>query len=332
MLSMGTMNRLEESTNDFDASLVIGPMQVCGLLSGALFGCLVCQSYMYFARFTSDGLALKATVSAVLLFQLGHFVCVMSTLWTMTVSTYGDPSQLNVFPLAADLVILLSSFTVSIVQTFYSFRLWKLAKNVSLPILCQTFSMVAQISTLILVARAISMTDLTKFEDSQILLIMLAFSARAVCDWITTASMAWNLKKKQGTDIIIHSTTTMIDRLIYWTIETALITSLLAVAVIILFLGLKKNYVWFGAWLMWPNVIGNCMLISLHRRLLLRETRRVPGGYYDGSLRTIVFRAGATQSQTVPLENLNVSQEAEHPINQEQWQDLKPAVVRILSK
>ncbi|KAG2363331.1 hypothetical protein BDR07DRAFT_938269 [Suillus spraguei] len=130
--------------------------------------------------------------------------------------------------------------------------------------------------------------------------------------------------------------------------------SLLAVAVIILFLGLKKNYVWFGAWLMWPNVIGNCMLISsvteyiqkkkcrrdeinnvtrrLHRRLLLRETRRVPGGYYDGSLRTIVFRAGATQSQTVPLENLNVSQEAEHPINQEQWQDLKPAVVRILSK
>ncbi|KAG2363332.1 hypothetical protein BDR07DRAFT_938350 [Suillus spraguei] len=89
---------------------------------------------MYFARFTSDGLALKATVSAVLLFQLGHFVCVMSTLWTMTVSTYGDPSQLK--------------FSSS--GRFGH----SLAKNVSLPILCQTFSMVAQISTLILVARA----------------------------------------------------------------------------------------------------------------------------------------------------------------------------------
>jgi len=50
------------------------------------------------------------------LIQLGHFVCVVSTLWTMTVSTYGDPSQLSVFPLAVDLAVPLSSFTVFIVQ------------------------------------------------------------------------------------------------------------------------------------------------------------------------------------------------------------------------
>lgn len=324
------MNNLEGYTDDFDASVVIGPVQVFGLLSGALFGCLACQSYVYFAKFTSDCLALKATVSAVLLIQLGHFVCITSMLWTMTVSTYGDPSQLNVFPLAADMVILLSSFTVSIVQSFYAFRLWKLTRNVSLPILCQTFSVVAQISTFVLSARAFSMTDLTTFEASQSLAIMLAFSARAVCDWITTAGIAWNLKKKRGSDII--DTTTMIDRLIYWTIETALITSLLAVAVIILFLILKQNYVWFGAWLMWPNVIGNCMLISLNRRLLLQETRRVPRSYVqsrDGGLSTIVFRAEATQSRTVPPENLNVSQEAEHSIDEEQWQTFKPVVVHL---
>ncbi|KAG1890076.1 hypothetical protein F4604DRAFT_645386 [Suillus subluteus] len=238
------MNSLEGSTSDFDASVVIGPVQVFGLLSGALFGCLACQSYVYFAKFTSDGLALKATVSAVLLIQLGHFVCIMSMLWTMTVSTYGDPSQLNVFPLAADMVILLSSFTVSIVQSFYAFRLWKLSRNISLSILCQMFSVVAQISTFILSARAFSMTDLTMFEARQSLLIMLAFTTRAVCDWITTVGIAWNLKKKRGSDII--DTTTMIDRLIYWTIETALITSLLAVTVIILLLVLKQNCEYIG--------------------------------------------------------------------------------------
>ncbi|KAG1871245.1 hypothetical protein DFJ58DRAFT_763014 [Suillus subalutaceus] len=322
------MNSLEGSTSDFDASVVIGPVQVFGLLSSALFGCLACQSYVYFAKFTSDGLALKATVSAVLLIQLGHFVCIMSMLWTMTVSTYGDPSQLNVFPLAADMVILLSSFTVSIVQSFYAFRLWKLSRNVSLSILCQMFSVVAQISTFILSARAFSMTDLTMFEARQSLLIMLAFTTRAVCDWITTAGIAWNLKKKRGSDII--DTTTMIDRLIYWTIETALITSLLAVTVIILLLVLKQNYVWFGAWLTWPNVIGNSMLISLNRRLLLQETRMPSRSHVqsrDGGLSTnIVFRAEATQPQTVPLKNLNVSQEAEHPIDQEQWQDCKPVI------
>jgi hypothetical protein len=34
----------------------------------------------------------------------------------MTVSTYGDPSRLNILPLAADLTIILSGFTVFIVQ------------------------------------------------------------------------------------------------------------------------------------------------------------------------------------------------------------------------
>jgi hypothetical protein len=50
------------------------------------------------------------------LIQLGQFVCIMLTLWTMTVSTYGDPSQLNVLPLAADVALFFSSFTVFIVQ------------------------------------------------------------------------------------------------------------------------------------------------------------------------------------------------------------------------
>jgi hypothetical protein len=149
------MNSLERSANDFGAQLaIIGPTQVGGLLSAALFGCLACQCYLYFARFTSDGFALKTIVSLSLsllcdvsywsyltvrylqsrmlhvwlgsferywcpfcsLIQLGQFVCIMLTLWTMTVSTYGDPSQLNVFPLAADVALFFSSFTVFIVQ------------------------------------------------------------------------------------------------------------------------------------------------------------------------------------------------------------------------
>ncbi|KAG1790783.1 uncharacterized protein HD556DRAFT_677917 [Suillus plorans] len=86
------MHIIERSANDFDARLIIGPVQVSGLLSAALFGCLSCQSYIYFARCKSDHLALKAVVFAIFFIQLGHFVCIISTLWTMTVSTYGDPS------------------------------------------------------------------------------------------------------------------------------------------------------------------------------------------------------------------------------------------------
>ncbi|KAG1777824.1 hypothetical protein EV702DRAFT_1101182 [Suillus placidus] len=147
-------------------------------------------------------------------------------LWTMTVSTYGDPSQLTVLPLAADLAVLLSGLTVFMVQSFYAFRLWRLTRNVFLPILCQMLSVIAQTSTFVVTANAISMTDLTDFGNNQMLLIELSFIARAACDLITTAGIAWGLKKERYS--AIRDTVTMIDQLIKWTIETGLVTRYLA--------------------------------------------------------------------------------------------------------
>lgn len=324
---------MTSSANNFGAQMaIIGPTQVGGLLSATLFGCLACQTYLYFARFTSDGLALKITVSAISLLQLGQFVCIITILWTMTVSTYGDPSRLNVLPLAADLTIILSGFTAFIVQSFYAFRLWKLTRNIFLPILCEIISVVAQTSMLILSARAIYMKDLTTFMDSQIVLISLGWLARGACDFITTAGIAWTLKKKRVSDFSDMVTT--VDRLIYWTLETALITSLMSVAMTTLFIVKRQNFVWFGVWLIYPNVVGNSLLASLNRRLLLRGTRRASRDDTQsrGGLKTIGFKAGVTQSHTFSLENFNsrdveAVQETESFINQEQKWVSTPAVV-----
>lgn len=324
---------MTSSADNFGVQMaIIGPTQVGGLLSVTLFGCLACQTYLYFARFTSDGLALKITVSVISLLQLGQFVCIILILWTMTVSTYGDPSRLNVLPLAADLTIILSGLTAFIVQSFYAFRLWKLTRNIFLPILCEIISVVAQTSMLILSARAIYMKDLTTFMDSQIVLISLGWLARGACDFITTAGIAWTLKKKRVSDFSDMVTT--VDRLIYWTLETALITSLMSVAMTTLFIVKRQNFVWFGVWLIYPNVVGNSLLASLNRRLLLRGTRRASRDDTQsrGGLKTIGFKAGVTQSHTFSLENFNsrdveAVQETESFIDQEQKWVSKPAVV-----
>ncbi|KAG1857272.1 hypothetical protein C8R48DRAFT_549739, partial [Suillus tomentosus] len=98
----------------FDPRLVIDPTQVCGLLSAVLFNCFSFQSCVFFTRFKSDHFVLKVTVSHLL--QLGHFVCIISTLWTMIVDSYCDPSQLMALNTAVDLAISFSGFTAFIVQ------------------------------------------------------------------------------------------------------------------------------------------------------------------------------------------------------------------------
>ncbi|KAG2342798.1 hypothetical protein BDR05DRAFT_324204 [Suillus weaverae] len=162
----------------------------------------------------------------------------------MTVSSYGDPSQLMGLPVAVDLAIPLSGFTVFIAQLFYIFRLWKFTKNILIPILCGMLAVGAQILTLILAVTVTSMTDLMAFGDLQFLLIALLFIARAACDMVTTAGTAWSLRKKRCSGI--KDTVTMIDRLVCWTIETGLITSLMATALATWFLVLKQSYEYVG--------------------------------------------------------------------------------------
>ncbi|KAG2089840.1 uncharacterized protein F5147DRAFT_658296 [Suillus discolor] len=293
---------LEGSANSSDAYVaIIGPTQVGGLLSAALFGCLACQSYLYFTRFASDSLALKATVSAIILIQLGQFVCIISTLQTMTVSAYSDPSQLSILPLAADLVIMLSGFTVFIAHSFYAFRLWKLTRSIFLPILCGMLSVVAQISMIILSVRAISMTDIMTFIDSQIVLIALSWIARAVCDYITTVGVTWSLRKGRVSGF--RDTSTMVDRLIHWTLESALVNGLTTVTVMILFMVMPQNFV------------GNSLLASLNWRLLLRENRK--------------SSRGDAQSRGVGLTFKFKCSKKKSSINQEQNRVSKPAVVHI---
>jgi hypothetical protein len=92
----------------------------------------------------------------------------------------------------------------------------------------------------------------------------------------------------------------------------------------VLFLVLKQNFVWFGAWLLLPNVIGNSLLASLNRRLLLRETQIASTQSRGYSFNTNMFRAGYNQSQTdltdlkdLKDRNVEVFQEAERSMDRE---------------
>ncbi|KAG0697833.1 hypothetical protein DFH29DRAFT_944474 [Suillus ampliporus] len=286
----------EDTTTDFDPQLVIGPMQVGALVTAALFGCLAIQTYVYFTKFV-DRPSLKAIVAAVIIFQLGHFFTVISTLWTMTVIAYGDPFKLNVLPVSADVIILLSSFTAFLTQTFYVYRLWKLSGKIFFPVLSEILSLVAQLATIFLVTKAISMTSLASFLVEQNVTITITFASRAICEITIAIGITWYLKQKRGRDIV--KTTTIIDYLILWTIENCLATSLSALSVMISYIYLKGTYVWFGLYLIQANVVANVLLASLNRRLVLRKE-----GNRDDSIPMdpIMIRVDVARSQATEPE------------------------------
>jgi uncharacterized membrane protein YczE len=49
----------------FNASIIVGPVVLGTLVDTCLFGCLVIQTYVYYASFANDHRAIKSTVSEI---------------------------------------------------------------------------------------------------------------------------------------------------------------------------------------------------------------------------------------------------------------------------
>ncbi|KAG1890008.1 hypothetical protein F4604DRAFT_643358 [Suillus subluteus] len=241
----------------FNAYIMIGPV-LGALINACLFSGLVVQIYIYYANFPDDHRVMKLTVAATLASQIAHVICVSATLWKAAVSGYGNPLTLSVFPQGADAVILFTAITGALVESSFVFRLWKLSKTLTLPLVSLALCLLAQSIALVMTVKALAMTNLVTFEIDENRLITLSLTSRLVCELTLTLSIVWYLRKQRSSTFL--RMTTIIDRLVLWTLETGLITryvarpswhvgadvmlSLVVVFIMSFFLAMKQNYIW----------------------------------------------------------------------------------------
>lgn len=289
----------------FDAYVMMGPVVLSALVNACLFGGFVVQTYVYYAHFPNDNRAVKLTVAAILAAQIAHVICVSATLWNFAVSGYGNPLTMLVFPLGADAVILFTAITGALVESSFAFRLWKLSKTLFLPLLSLVLCLAAQSIALAMTVKAFLMTNLVKFAHDQNTLITLSLTSRLVCELTLTLSMAWYLRKQRSSTF--SRTTAMIDRLVLWTLETGLMTSLVVAFVMSFFLTMKQNYIWVGIYANIASVNANSFLASLNGRLILQS-----GANESLHMNTLTSSGGGrSKSQSVVI---NVTQSVGGPV------------------
>ncbi|KAG2152521.1 hypothetical protein BD769DRAFT_1770340 [Suillus cothurnatus] len=182
----------------FNASITVGPVVLGALVATCLFGCLVVQTYVYYANFANDHRVIKFTVAAVFATQIAHVMCVSATLWNTAVSAYDDPLKLQILPLAAAAIILFTGITGALVESYFAFRLWKVSKKLLLPFLSLVLCIIAQVVSLVISTQAFKTTSIAVFETDQSMTITLALTSRVLCDLILTLSMVWCLKKQRS--------------------------------------------------------------------------------------------------------------------------------------
>ncbi|KAF8580007.1 hypothetical protein K439DRAFT_1637393 [Ramaria rubella] len=272
-------------------SLSLGALEIGILFSTALYGVASIQAFIYAERNLKDALWLRVMVVLVWLFESVHTGLTWALLYSLTVTNYGQPSAIENTPWSLAMTIPLTSFVGSTVQVFFAYRVRVLSGRMILPIIAWTGAILRLGFGVTLGVVVVKSQTIPRFFQHFRWLVDAQLSLDAAVDILNTGSLCYYLLCRR-TDF--KPTQRLVDKLVVYTIETGLLTSLCAVTVLICSLIMPDNLIYLSVFMIYPKLFSNSLFTSLNTRQALR---RLP------LLDTADFRWTDVSSQRTPLES-----------------------------
>ncbi|KAJ7050330.1 hypothetical protein C8F01DRAFT_1264213 [Mycena amicta] len=270
----------------FDAGKTIGALLVGTLCSYILLGVTITQSYLYFTRFADDPMGLKILVGFVCLIELTHTGCIGHVIYYCAVLNYGNPaSLLGKMPASLGLSIVLAGIITALVQGFFAFRIWTLAPNKLVrivPIGLWISAFIYLIAAAAASALQISAASVPAFIDRFGWLLLVPWIINLINDNTITISLVLLLLSTRSKGF--NKTTALVDKLIKWTIETGMITSMFSIITLAFYQVDKPTFIWVGIQFVKARLFAISLLASLNSRQTLRTLKVNPTGTSTGDL------------------------------------------------
>lgn len=252
-----------------DVRTLLGPMAVGSVLSGVAFGCAVVQTYSYYQRFPRDSRYIKALVNFEMALQTTHLFLQLAALWHMVVTIYGNPSALILFPNTMNITLIICAPLALAPQAFFIYRLWRLSQNPALVGFCSLLAACRFAFHLIVGITAIHMRNIALVIDQWKWSITTMFVTSVACDAIVAIAVT-HILRTQRTEF--RRTSWIIDKLIFYSVATGLITIGGELAQALCFWAMPHNYVWLGFYAVESGLYTNSLLAALNSRAVFDRT------------------------------------------------------------
>ncbi|KAF8312593.1 uncharacterized protein EI90DRAFT_3022949 [Cantharellus anzutake] len=230
----------------------VGVVLIAATLSACIFGVLNVQAFHYFSRFPNDPTWLKVTVSLVCIVQL-----LRPSSQDFTVGTTGSSWEIALMSYILEPIIAL------VVQLFFARRTWRLNRRTWF--MGMVIVLVALLSFALGEFACITTFRLrlfSEYERYKYQVTVWLFSS-AACDVMITATVCWVLwASKTGFSETDH----FISRMIVWVINTAALTSTVAILDAVTFLAYPNELIHVGLNYLLAKLYTSTLLASLNRR------------------------------------------------------------------
>ncbi|CAA7268729.1 unnamed protein product [Cyclocybe aegerita] len=299
----------------------LGVIEVGVFVSLILFGILLAQAYSFFFRRREDTSGLKLLVSSLVFLETVHTSLAAAAVYYDTVTTWRHPA-INTYPLSVATIV--ENLITTMVQLFFAYRIRRIAQGRSLAAFaCFVLAVLRSIGVfavgVIAIREVISDGGTGIFVVRVSWLITTGLTVGGVADLLIAASMIYYLRKLSSpTDL--KSTGQILKRLMRWSVQTGLLTSLAHLTTVICFQTMegRKPYpnrihpitkrprvllVWLAIYIVLAKLYSNSLLMMLNAS----PQKGIAVSLYDAPSSDIgaVMSGGDGTERTIPLLRLS---------------------------
>ncbi|KAJ7112094.1 hypothetical protein C8R44DRAFT_882501 [Mycena epipterygia] len=300
MTTLATIPTDAGPTISFDLGTTIGALEVGILVALFLSGMVTIQVWTYFHRYRHDPWGLKFVVGLCWSLEFGHTIAICHTLYTITVTEYGQPQRLIIPPLSLDSAILMSGFIGPLEQGWFTYRLWKLTKKLLLPLLCMVLTFTRFVGIIGLSFIALHAYSLPEYNARAGWLIESVVIVSATLDTLLVCALCYHLSSwRRDPSRVMNK---IINQIMTWTVETGAVTILGALGLLTTYLTMKNTYVYVGFFVVIPKLFSNSLLLSLNARERFAEVLCTNSYAMAGSFTVPKFPSASGTTGTAPFQ------------------------------
>ncbi|KAJ7072814.1 hypothetical protein C8F01DRAFT_1105305 [Mycena amicta] len=298
---------------DLDLNLTFGALQIGILVSYALFGITTAQTYVYYGRFKEDSRWLKSLVAFVWFLEVAHVIAVGYAMYFCTITDFGDiiNALQNTVPSIVASVLLTAAAT-STVQLFFMHRIYALSQRRLrvMPIILATLSVIYfgfNVAAFVAAFRTKSWAAALSKLSQWGWVVLTGGSLSVTVDLSIAVSLVLLLVRNRR-----HSgferTTVLVDKIIAWTVETGVVTSMFSIVSMVLYATMPTTFLWLAVFTVKSRLFSNSLLASLNSRVTLRKMA-------EASLGHTMTMPQFNDSQNVEMIRVDLSQPEAMEVN-----------------
>ncbi|KAL7277632.1 hypothetical protein ACG7TL_008559 [Trametes sanguinea] len=275
------------SRNMSDLNVTVGALLVGVLVTAVGYGITTLQTYMYMNRFPKDPWYIRWTVWSLLILDTSHIVLSWHMTYYYLIINFNNPPALDNSVWSFNITVVVTAVITVIVHCFYARRV---------------FISVALDGPPDFVLKKLALLPIKIPAE-----VGTGLGAGTLADIIITSSLVYFLREhKSGFNQYVT-----LDKIIYWTVNNGLLTSVVGLVVIVTFSVMPDNMVFLGVHLLLSKLYANSLLATLN----FRQAQRGRGLDTDGTSAINVdstFGRSPRSRTTIQFSDVNSSKGQSH--------------------